>query len=376
LRPDLKHVTVAGDFRRGCELVADLALVAEGVKEEGAPAALNSSGLKIHVTDRKHFGATLLHATGSAEHLDQLRTLAERKNMTLQADGLRKGRRLMAAKEEDIYDALGLPFIEPELREGRGEIERALKGELPKLVTDRDLRGILHCHTDASDGTETLKTMANATRKRGFQYFGVADHSQSAHYAGGLSPEEIDAQHREANRLNKSFGKEFRILKGIESDILADGSLDYPDEILSRFDFVVASIHGRFKLDEKEQTTRVLRAISNPCTTILGHMTGRQLMRRPGYDIDIEKVLRACATYGVAIEINAHPWRLDLDWRWHQAALDFGCMLSINPDAHSIGELDHMHWGVEIARKGGVPADRVLNAMSLPQLMRHLKRRR
>jgi DNA polymerase (family X) len=376
LRPDLKHVTVAGDFRRGCELVADLALVAEGVKKEGAPAALNSSGLKIHLTDRKHFGATLLHATGSAEHLDQLRTLAERKGMTLQADGLRKGRRLMAAKEEDIYEALGLQFIEPELREGRGEIERALKGELPELVTDRDLRGILHCHTDASDGTETLKTMANATRKRGFQYFGVADHSQSAHYAGGLSPEEIDAQHREANRLNKSFGKEFRILKGIESDILADGSLDYPDGILSRFDFVVASIHGRFKLDEKEQTARLLRAISNPRTTILGHMTGRQLMRRPGYDIDIEKVLRACARYGVAIEINAHPWRLDLDWRWHQAALGFGCMLSINPDAHSIGELDHMHWGVEIARKGGVPADRVLNAMSLPQLMRHLKRRR
>jgi DNA polymerase (family X) len=376
LRPDLKHVTVAGDFRRGCELVADLALVAEGVKEEGAPAALNSSGLKVHVTDRKHFGATLLHATGSAEHLDQLRTLAERKSMTLQADGLRKGRRLMAAKEEDIYEALGLQFIEPELREGRGEIERALKGELPELVTDRDLRGILHCHTDASDGTETLKMMANATRKRGFQYFGVADHSQSAHYAGGLSPEEIDAQHREANRLNKSFGKEFRILKGIESDILADGSLDYPDEILSRFDFVVASIHGRFKLEEKEQTARLLRAISNPRTTILGHMTGRQLMRRPGYDVDIETVLRACARYGVAIEINAHPWRLDLDWRWHQTALDFGCMLSINPDAHSIGELDHMHWGVEMARKGGVPADRVLNAMSLTQLMRHLKRRR
>ena len=376
LRPDLRHVTVAGDFRRGCELVADLALVAETAKEEDAPAALNSSGLKIHVTDRKHFGATLLHATGSAEHLDQLRTLAERKGMTLQADGLRKGRRLMAAKEEDIYEALGLPFIEPELREGRGEIERALKGELPELVTDRDLRGILHCHTDASDGTETLETMANATRKRGFQYFGVADHSQSAHYAGGLSPEEIDAQHQEANRLNKSLGKDFRILKGIESDILADGSLDYPDEILSRFDFVVASIHGRFKLDEKEQTARLLRAISNPRTTILGHMTGRQLMRRPGYDIDIEKVLHACARYGVAIEINAHPWRLDLDWRWHQAALDFGCMLSINPDAHSIGELDHMHWGVEMARKGGVPADRVLNAMSLPQLMRHLKRRR
>ncbi len=296
--------------------------------------------------------------------------------MKLEAIGLRKGRRLLAATEEEIYSALGLPFVEPELREGAGEIERAIKGKLPKLIADRDLRGILHCHTDASDGTETLEAMAKATRKRGFQYFGVADHSQSAHYAGGLSLEEIEAQHREADRLNKSFGKKFRILKGIESDILADGSLDYPDEILSRFDFVVASIHGRFKLDREAQTARLLRAISNPRTTILDHMTGRQLMRRPGYDIDIKKVLRACARHGVAVEINAHPWRLDLDWRWHQAALDFGCMLSVNPDAHSIGELDHMHWGVEMARKGGVPADRVLNAMSLPQLLKHLRRRR
>jgi DNA polymerase (family 10) len=373
LRPDLKHVTVAGDFRRGCELVADLALVAEAAKEEDAPAAL---GLKVHVTDRKHFGATLLHATGSPEHLDQLRTLAERMGMTLQADGLRKGRRLVAAKEADIYDALGLPFIEPELREGLGEIERALKGELPNLVTDRDLRGILHCHTDASDGTETLETMANATRKRGFQYFGVADHSKSAHYAGGLSLEQIKEQHREADRLNRKFGKEFRILKGIESDILADGSLDYPDDVLDRFDFVVASIHGRFKLDRKAQTDRLLRAVSNRYTTIIGHMTGRQLQRRPGYEIDIEKVLRACAKHDVAVEINAHPWRLDLDWRWHQAALDFGCMMSINPDAHSIRELDHMHWGVEMARKGGVPPDRVLNAMPLEGILRHLKHRR
>ena len=375
-RPDLKHVTVAGDFRRGCELVADLSLVAEAAKEEDAPAALNSSGLEIHVTDRKHFGATLLHATGSAEHLDQLRTLAERKGMTLRADGLQKGRRLVAAKEEDIYDAIGLPFIEPELREGRGEIERALRGELPKLITDRDLHGILHCHTNSSDGTETLETMANATRKRGFQYFGVADHSKSAHYAGGLSLEQIEEQHREADRLNRKFGKEFRILKGIESDILANGSLDYPDDILDQFDFVVASIHGRFKLDRKAQTERLLRAISNRHTTIIGHMTGRQLLRRPGYEIDIEKVLRACAKHDVAVEINAHPWRLDLDWRWHQAALNFGCMMSINPDAHSIRELDHMHWGVEMARKGGVSPDRVLNAMPLEGILRHLKHRR
>jgi DNA polymerase (family 10) len=375
-RPDLKHVTIAGDFRRGCELVADLAIVAEASKREDAPAPPARSGLKVLISDKKHFGATLLKATGSTKHLEQLQALAELKGMKLETDGLRIGRRLVAANENDIYDALGLPFIEPELREGRGEIERGLKGKLPSLVKDQDLHGILHCHTDASDGTETLEAMANATRKRGFQYFGVADHSKSAHYAGGLSVEQIEKQHREADRLNKKFGKDFQILKGIESDILLDGSLDYPEDILSRFDYVVASIHGRFKLDHKAQTDRLLRAVSNPYTSILGHMTGRQLMRRPGYDIDIEKVLRACAKHGVAVEINAHPWRLDLDWRWHQLALDCGCMMSINPDAHSIAELDHMRWGVEMARKGGIPADRVLNAMGLTEIVRHLRRKR
>jgi DNA polymerase (family 10) len=373
-KPEFKRVTIAGDFRRGCELVRDLAIVAEA--PPSSAAVLDSAGLKVHLADRKHFGAALLQATGSAAHLEQLRALAERKGMRLEADGLHKLGSVIGVKEQDIYRALSLPFIEPELREGCGEIERALKGELPKLVTDKDLQGILHCHTDASDGTETLETMAKATRQRGFQYFGVADHSKSAHYAGGLSIEQIEEQHREAHRLNKSFGKDFRILKGIESDILADGSLDYPDDVLESFDFVVASIHSRFKLDPKAQTDRLLRAASNPHTTIIGHLTGRQLMRRPGYDIDVEKVLRACAKYGVAVEINAHPWRLDLDWRWHQAALDFGCTMSINPDAHSVPELDHMHWGVVMARKGGVPAERVLNATSLAEIQQHLNRRR
>jgi DNA polymerase (family 10) len=373
--PELKRLTVAGDFRRGCELVGDCAIVAEAPAGK-KPALVESGGLRVHVADRGHFGAVLMHATGSAAHLEGLRVLAQQQGMSLQPDGLHKGRSVVAANEEDIYRALGLSFIEPELREGRSEIERALEGKLPKLVTDRDLQGILHRHTDASDGTETLEAMAKATRERGFEYFGVADHSKSAHYAGGLSIEQIEKQHHEADRMNKKSGKDFRLLKGIESDILADGSLDYPDEVLDRFDFVVASIHGRFKLDRMAQTDRLLRAISNPHTTVLGPLTGRQLQRRPGYDIDVEKVLRACARHGVAVEINAHPWRLDLDWRWHQAALDLGCMMSINPDAHSIRELDHMHWGVEMARKGGVPADRVLNAMSLAQIQEHLKRRR
>jgi DNA polymerase (family 10) len=374
--PELGRVTVAGDFRRGCELIGDLAIVAETSKGGSARPASAADGLQVRLSDRKHFGVALLFATGSSAHVEELRSLAEAKGMRLEPDGLHKGRTLVAADETEIYRALCLPFIDPELREGRGEIERALEGKLPKLVVDDDLRGILHCHTDASDGTESLETMANATLRRGFGYFGVADHSKSAHYAGGLSVEQIGQQHRDADRLNRKFGKNFRILKGTESDILADGSLDYPDEVLERFDFVVASIHGRFKLDRKAQTERLLRAISDPHTTIIGHMTGRQLQRRPGYEIDVEKVLRACAQHDVAVEINAHPWRLDLDWRWHQAALDFGCMMSINPDAHSIRELDHMHWGVEMARKGGVPANRVLNAMTLPEIARYLRRKR
>ncbi|MCK1356227.1 DNA polymerase/3'-5' exonuclease PolX [Bradyrhizobium sp. CW7] len=375
-QPELNRVTIAGDFRRGCELVGDLSIVAEAPMARKAAKPSPTEGLQILLSDRKHFGAALFFATGSSAHIEQLRTLAAEKEMRLQADGLHKGRTLIAGKEVEIYRALGLPFIDPELREGRGEIEAALKGKLPKLVTDQDLRGILHCHTDASDGTETLESMAKATRQRGFEYFGVADHSKSAHYAGGLSVEEIAQQQREADRLNKRFGKDFRILKGIESDILADGSLDYPEDVLDRFDFVVASIHGRFKLDRKAQTRRLLRAISDPHTTFIGHMTGRQLQRRPGYEIDVEKVLRACAKHDVVVEINAHPWRLDLDWRWHQAALEFGCMLSINPDAHSIPELDHMHWGVLMARKGGVPAERVLNAMTLPEITRYLRQKR
>jgi DNA polymerase (family 10) len=373
--PDLKRITPAGEYRRGCELVSDLSLVIEA---SGAEAGTMRSGshLHIHLTDPAHYGITLLHATGSATHLEQLKALATRKGFKLDATGLHRGRKTIARSEEEIYAGLGLPFIEPELREGTDEIARGLKHALPKLVTDAELRGILHAHTDLSDGVDTLEVMAEATRARGYRYFGVADHSKSAHYAGGLSLEEIEAQHVEIDHLNKRYGKTFRILKGIESDILVDGSLDYPDEVLSRFDFVVASVHGRFKLDRQTQTQRIIRAVQNPFTTILGHMTGRQLLRRPGYEVDVEAILAACAEYAVAVEINANPWRLDLDWRWHRRALELGCMMSINPDAHSTDELDLTHWGVEMARKGGVPAERVLNALTYSSLLQYLKRRR
>jgi DNA polymerase (family 10) len=374
----VKRIQPAGDFRRGCELVSDLSLVAESVRTEiKRDNDFAQSELKVHLTDAAHYGATLLWATGSEAHLDQLCAHAESKGYSLDREGLSKAGKLVAAKSEAaIYSKLGLQFIEPELREGRGEIQMAERNRLPVLVADGDIRGILHAHTDRSDGVHNLRQMAEATRKKGYSYFGVADHSKSAQYAGGLTIEEIAEQHAEADRLNAKYAGDFRIFKGIESDILPDGSLDYPDDVMDSFDFVVASVHSRFRMDPRQQTERILRAIAHPRTTILGHMTGRQLLRRPGYEIDVEKILKACAKHAVAVEINANPWRLDLDWRWHGRALELGCMMSINPDAHSTAEIELTHWGVEMARKGGVPKERVLNCLELPAFEEFLSRRR
>jgi|tagenome__1003787_1003787.scaffolds.fasta_scaffold20959934_2 DNA polymerase (family 10) len=375
--PELRRIVPAGEFRRGCELVSDMAVVAE-TPEGGDTRVLNLNGaIQLWLAEAKRYGPALIFATGSAEHVRQLQALADEKGLHLEKGGLYRGKRLMPCNsEEAVFTALDLPSIPPELREGAGELELARAGQLPKLVSDKDIRGLLHCHTDFSDGGNTLEEMAEATRERGYQYFGVADHSQSAGYAGGLKLEDLEAQHAEADALNARYGGRFRVFKGIESDILQDGSLDYPDEVLDRFDFVVGSVHSRFRLDEKAQTERILRAVANPHTTILGHMTGRMLMHRPGYEVDIERVLRACAKHGVAVEINANPHRLDVDWRWHRRALEFGCMMSINPDAHSIEELDLTRWGVLMARKGEVPPDRVLNCLTLLELSEFLARRR
>jgi DNA polymerase (family 10) len=372
--PELDRVVPAGDFRRGCELVHELALVARTVDPAATitQQALNQE-IDLLVADPSRYGVASILATGSESHVRELQAFAAAKGFSLGLEGLKHGKDLMpCADEADVYRALGLPSIAAELREGAGEIAQAAQGSLPDLVEAGDISGILHCHTNRSDGVNTLEEMAQATRQRGFSYFGVADHSRSAGYAGGLSVEEIEAQHAEADALNRRYRGRFQILKGIESDILADGSLDYPDEILSRFDFVVASVHSRFRLEMEAQTERILRAVRNPYTTILGHMTGRLLLRREGYDVDIEQVLKACAQHGVAVEINANPHRLDLDWRWHRRALELGCMLSINPDAHSTAELDLTRWGVTVARKGGVPKSSVLNCMGLKEITSYL----
>jgi DNA polymerase (family 10) len=367
--PELSRIELAGDFRRGCELVSDLALVAEVREAESIRVLSTGTDVKLWLADRERYGLALVLATGSLDHVARLKQAATERGLALTHDGLFKGEELVPCRaEEDLYAALALPFIPPELREGAGEIEAAQAGALPALVGEPDIRGLLHNHTDFSDGGSTLEEMASATRKLGYGYFGLADHSQSAGYAGGLRPERVHPQWELADALNRRFRGRFRIFKGIESDIREDGSLDYPDEVLSGFDYVVASIHSRFKLEPARQTERMLRAVANPHTTILGHLTGRLLLRREGYELDIDAVLRACAEHGVAVEINANPHRLDLDWRWYRRAVELGCWLSINPDAHSVEELTLTRWGVMVARKGGVPKERVLNCLDRAEL--------
>ena len=376
--PELTMITPAGEFRRGCELVGTLVMVAVDPRLKGQNRTITAGdSLTVHVTAKDRYGITLLLATGSDDHIAALRAVAQHNNYLIDEGGLRSKNRVVASRTEaDIYDALGLPFIEPEMRESGAEVQTALEGKLPVLVTAKDIRGVLHAHTTESDGADTLEDMAQATKSRGYAYLGMTDHSQTAHYAGGLKTDEVLAQQKQIEKLNKRYGAKFRVFKGIESDILADGSLDYPEDVLNSFDLIIASIHSRFRMSPAEQTERILRAVANPHTTILGHVTGRQLLRRPGYEVDMERVLQACAKHGVAIEINANPWRLDLDWRWCARGLELGCLFSINADAHSTDEIDNVEWGVLMARKGAVPKDRVLNALSLSEFEAHLRQRK
>jgi DNA polymerase (family 10) len=276
--------------------------------------------------------------------------------------------------EAEIYEALGLSYVPPEMREDTGEFALAEAGMMPNLIDSKDLRGTFHCHTDYSDGANTLEQMAEAAMAKGWEYLGIADHSRSAAYAGGMSVEKVRKQWDEIDRLNGKFGGKFRLLKGIECDILADGSMDYPDEILSEFDFVVASIHSGFGQDRAAQTARLIRAAENPHVTMLGHPTGRLLLARPGYDVDLEAVIQACARTGTMIEINASPYRLDLDTEGSKFAKRCGVMISINPDAHSIAGLDDVEYGIGVARRAGLEPKDVLNVLGLRDILERLAR--
>ena len=307
--------------------------------------------LIVHLTPPSRFGTTWWRTTGAKNH----------RNAFEAAHGAPNAH----ATEDALFAAATLPVIPPELREGRNELDAAAQDALPDLLTLDDLQGCLHNHSTYSDGSHSLGTMTDAARSLGFSYFGICDHSQSLQIASGLSPEEVREQHDEVIALNKELPDDFRLFHGIESDVLRDGSLDYEDEILSTFDFVVASVHTGFSMTEEEATNRVIRAVRNPYTRILGHPTGRLLLVREGYPLDHARVIDACAEHDVAIELNANPYRLDLDWRWVQRAIEKDVLISINPDAHATGELEYVRWGVAVARKGGLTAEHCLNAKSL-----------
>ena len=311
----------------------------------------------------------ILAATGSEEHLNALASRAARMkipwNLTPAAGGKLAPK---ADSEEALYAVLGLPFIEPELREGLGEIEAAEAGLLKPLVEARQIQGIFHNHTTYSDGSATLDEMVAAAKALGYRYIGISDHSQSAFYANGLKEDRIREQHAAIDAL-RTRTSGIAIFKGIEADILVDGAMDYPDDVLARFDFVIGSVHSRFSLPEEEQTARVIRALANPYVTMLGHPTGRLLLSREGYQIDMKRVIDAAKQYGKIVEINANPHRLDLDWRLCRYAKEQGVRVSINPDAHATEGLEDVPFGVNVARKGALEPSDVINTLGPQEIL-------
>ncbi len=357
---------VIGQGPHKCSVVVQL-------PTEGKPVTLNSDLLVV--TDDQ-FPFAVLHFTGSKEHNIRLRQRAIDRGWSLNEFGLGNDTKQVKAKSEaDIYKALGLPLIPAELRQDTGEVEAAEGKSLPALVEHTDLRGVFHNHTTASDGTATLEDMARKCMALGWEYFGVGDHSQSLTVASGLSPARVKQQWEEADALKKKL-KGFHIFKGTECDILLDGSLDYDDDLLAGFDYVVASVHTHFSLPEEEQTTRVCKALQHPATTMLGHATGRLLLRREGYKIDLDRVIRTAADHGKMIEINAQPSRLDLDWTYVKRAKELGVMIVINPDAHSTGELELTRFGIDVARRGWLTKDEVFNTRSVAEVKAEFKKRK
>lgn len=326
----------------------------------------NSELLDVRFCNLSEFGTKLLYYTGNMEHLSLTNE---------QGKSLREVLEQSHSDESTIYSEMGWPVIIPELREGLYENEFLRGQKMENILVTEDLKGILHNHSTYSDGKHSLEEMARACNDLGYEYLGISDHSQTAVYANGLNEEKVLEQHREIDRLNQELTP-FKIFKGIESDILSDGSLDYPEPILHTFDFVVASVHSNLNMDIDKATERLLRAVKNPNTTVLGHPTGRLLLKREGYPIDHQKVIDACADHGVVIELNANPWRLDLDWRWVHYAVEKGVKISINPDAHEKVTLKDVYYGVCVARKTGLTKVMTFNAMNLEEMNHYLSTRK
>lgn len=390
---------IAGSVRRRLELVRDvdlavaatiapadvsgriaaLAGVRDVVGQGDATFAVHfddGMAAKLYVGPPAQFGHLLVRTTGNRAHLDALVRVASARGLALDERGLsRDGALLPCPDEATLYSALGLAFVAPELREGRDEVERAAAGTLPRLVERGDLRGFVHCHTVYSDGTNTVAELAEACRAAGYGYVGITDHSEAAAYAGGLAEEALLRQHAEIDAYNAA-SRDIRVLKGIEADILADGALDYSPAFLDRFDFVIASIHSRFDMDERTMTQRVLKALDDPHTAIVGHPTGRLLLQRDPYPLDMPAVIERAAERGVAVEINADPHRLDLDWRLCIEAKANGVRIPIGADAHSIAGLANVDLGIGVARKAGLTKDDVLNTRDVEGFLAHAQARR
>jgi DNA polymerase (family 10) len=386
---DVQRIELAGSLRRHKELVKDIDLVASSKKPkdlmqrfvdfedvervvghgETKSSVVLKSGIAIDlrvVTDEQYPYA-LAHFTGSKAHNVVMRQRAKERDLKLNEYGLfKKDNQIIKCKDEEaIYKALELSWIPPELREDMGEFEAE---KLPKLIEDKDVRGVIHCHTTYSDGRNTLEEMVEAAQEAGYEYIVITDHSQSAGYAGGLKPEKVAEQQDHIKKLNKKL-KGFKVFSGIESDIRTDGSLDYDEDVLKSFDFIVASVHQKLDMTEDEATKRVVRALENPYTAILGHPTGRLLLSRKGFPLDMEKIYDAAVANNVAIEINANYKRLDCDWRHLRRGKEKGVRFSIGPDAHRVPGIEFIRFGVGIARKGWLEPKDVIATYTAKELL-------
>ncbi len=397
--PDIERVEIAGSLRRRCELVRDLDLVIvtarpasgllgdvrrlPGVTEATAhgPDAIHvrmdgGTSADLYPTPQTRAGFTLLRATGTTAHLALLAARAAERGVSWNEDGLRGPRGLLPAEsEEAVFGALAMAWIPPELREGGEEIEAAIADTLPHLVERGDLQGFLHCHSHYSDGTSGMAEWIAAAGAAGYRYVGITDHSPATAFGGGLAAGDIERQHRDIDAANAATDQ-CRLLKGVEADILASGTLDYSPTLRRRFDFIIASVHSRHGMDDEAMTDRVLRAMDDPTMTILGHPTGRLLLSRDPFPLDLDRVFARAAERRIAIEINADPQRLDLDWRVLRRAVAAGVPISIGADAHGPAQMSNMDHGIGIARKGWLRADDILNTRPLEAFLAFARARR
>jgi len=396
--PQVQSLSIAGSLRRKKEVIKDIDILAASEEAEkvmdflvSLPNVADIIGMGSTKTSVRLYGGitvdlrvvgpdqypyALHHFTGSKEHNTKMRHIAKSLGLKMNEYGMFReedGCIVPCSDETDIFHVLGMAYIPPEMREDMGEIEAALENRLPKLVESNDLKGIFHVHTSYSDGTNSIKELAEEVRRHGYQYIGISDHSRSAYYARGLSIDDVKRQHEEIDALNKLY-EDFHIFKGIESDILPDGSLDYPDKLLERFDFVIISVHSQFRMNREDMTKRILKAMDHPAATILGHPTGRLLLSRDAYDVDMERILEKAAEKEMVLEINADPHRLDLDWRWIIKAKGMGIRLMINPDAHNLDTILCIEYGLAMARKGWCEKNDILNCLDINSMKAYLNK--